>query len=141
MKKLLALLLAVLMCVTLLAGCKKEEQNDNSGGGTVDTTDPNRIPPEIYDYEGYTFKIRNDYWEDYEICVPKEMTGEGINDTIYQRNKNLEALYNITLEQTAETKFEDRTPIRDRVFIIGPHLMDPAAGAIGKFSFFSGGEE
>ena len=56
MKKLLAILLAVLMCVTVLAGCKKQEETGgNGGGGTIDTSDPNRIPPEVLDFEGYEF--------------------------------------------------------------------------------------
>ena len=103
MKKALALLMAILMCVTVLAACKKSEETGGPDASLpTDNQDPNRIPPEVKDFQGYEFIIYNDSWCDKEIAAPKAMDGEGINDQVYVRNKNVENLYNITITEMGD---------------------------------------
>ncbi len=101
MKKILCLLLVVLMLTALLVSCKKKNEDPNNGGVTTPvSTDPNRVPPEVKDFGGYEFKfiLNNDGGEEtYEIQAPAELNGEGINDTIYSRNKTVEGLYNVKI--------------------------------------------
>ncbi len=102
MKKILCLLLVVLMLGTLLVSCNENKEDDGNNGGftTPVSTDPNRVAPEVKDFGGYEFKfiLNNDSNEEkYEIQAPTEMNGEGINDTIYSRNKMVEGLYNIKI--------------------------------------------
>ncbi len=74
----------------------------NGNGGDTTTPDPNRVPPEVKDFGGYEFKfiLNNDGNEEmYEIQAPTTTNGEGINDTIYARNKIVEDLYNVKITQ------------------------------------------
>ena len=102
MKKILCLVLVVLMLSTLLVSCKKNKEEEGTKGEftTPASTDPNRVAPEVKDFGGYEFKLmlNNDGNEEtYEIQAPTEMNGQGINDTIYARNKQVEGLYNIKI--------------------------------------------
>ena len=101
MKKLLALLMAILMCACTLIACGDASGNDDGekGSHTLSNVDPNRgTPPEIKDFNGYEFRILTNVWsEDYEMAAPTEMNGQGVNDQIYDRNKAIEYAYNITI--------------------------------------------
>ena len=115
MKKILTLVLVVVMLATVLVSCKKPNKDDDNQGGvtTPVSTDPNREAPEVKDFGGYEFKflLNNDGQEDtYEIQAPLAMNGEGINDTLYSRNKTVESIYNISIshkmnEYTSGTAF------------------------------------
>lgn len=97
MKRLIALFLALLMCVCVLIGCKKDDVTD--APPPTDAVDPSRDAPEVKNFAGYTFTMMVDSWEDYEIAAPETLNGEGINDTIFARNKTVEGLYNISIKQ------------------------------------------
>ena len=114
MKKWIALLLVVAMCSLVLVGCKKDNQTNDDTGTPTDTIDPNRIPPEVKDFEGYTYIIRTNGWGDYMYAAPLELNGEGINDETYKRNKQVESLYNITIR---EDRIEDTTDASAHSFL------------------------
>lgn len=104
MKKLLALLLAILMCACVLVGCTPPASSGDGGQGNggdtpTGTDDPNRPAPEVKDFGGYNFKIWNNSWCDYEIAAPTDLNGQGINDQVYNRNKQVEKLYNVTITE------------------------------------------
>ena len=59
--------------------------------------DPNRIPAEVKDFGGYTFKIMSDLQTDYELQVPEEIGGSSLNRALVERNYLVENLYNVTI--------------------------------------------
>lgn len=106
MKKLLALLLASLMCVSVLASCgsdgKKEEQT-TGGASNVEETDEEIL--QINDYvatlasqhklDGATFTYVGGGGQTAEF---KEETGNIENDSLYHRERELEETLGITWE-------------------------------------------
>ena len=105
MKKIVAMLLVILMLTVALVSCKKDENPDGSEGGGISvttpvSTDPNRIPPETKAFGGYEFKFLLDQLqEDFEIQVPDEIGSDGIRKILVERNKTVEALYNVKITQ------------------------------------------
>ena len=101
-KKILAVLLLLAMCLFTLIGCQDEPPATEDDGGNT-PTDPNREgAPKVEDLGGYEFVIRNDSWDNYEVAAPVELNGQGINDVVYQRNKEVEKLYNITIKENGD---------------------------------------
>lgn len=106
MKKILAMLLVVLMLATILVSCKKDPEGPVGDVTTPVSVDPNRVPPEVKNFDGYEFKMKLDSWDgcEYKLMAPEALNGEGINDTMFQRNKMIESLYNIKITQDLSTE-------------------------------------
>jgi len=109
MKKFVCLLLVALMLGSVLISCKKKDDapQDTTPAATTPTSDdPNRIPPEVKDFGGYEYKFVTDHQTVYEVQVPEEIGGDGINKALVERNKKVEALYNVKI-------VEERNPNGD----------------------------
>ncbi len=113
MKKKLSLILALLMLVSSLASCASSEVNDapentetpTSSAETVAETEETEITrenipdnlPEL-DYEGTTVTIhsRGDDESFNEVYI-EEMTGEPVNDAVYDRNQMVNERLNVDI--------------------------------------------
>ena len=99
------------LAVSLLAGglvsCGGGSGNAETAVQTVATAEAvtteavTEYKPPEYDFQGYTFRFLNGNtsYKPFELCV-EELTGESLNDAIYNRNKATETRYNITLAET-----------------------------------------
>ncbi len=137
MKKILCLLLVVLMLGTLLVSCKQDEEDDGDNGGftTPVSTDPNRVAPQVKDFGGYEFKmlLNNDGKEEtYEIQAPTEMNGEGINDTLYSRNKTVEGLYNIKISHRMNEQIGEHFTYLSNAAISGDYFGDIYSSSVNS---------
>lgn len=126
MKKLLTMILVVAMLLTTLAACTPADQPDQGGNesssnapaesstpsGGEDTPKPGESSSEeevISDLpdinlggKEIVILSRNDPWMKDEVSVEKT-NGDPINDAIFQRNLNVEAALDVTLENTMVT--------------------------------------
>ncbi len=122
MKK-ISILLAFLIVLSAFAGCAQNdsantnadssavsdssssEQGDSQSGtesASSESTVYKANLPEGFDFEGHNFVIaNNDYsipvWSQRDIDA-EELTGDAINDAVYNRNTYIEELYNCTIE-------------------------------------------
>ncbi len=111
MKKVIALVLCVVMCIPLFMSCGSDEPKDTSTANTPTTTGPVSTGDEttkesVYkdivknDWGGHQFKIM--YCDDHTNSVQKdfvcdEPNGDTLNDQVYKRNTMVETDYNISL--------------------------------------------
>ena len=115
MKKLLSLLLALMMCAPAFLSCAETEETasqdptsavsaeQSSGETAPEETEVSRenIPdtlPDDLDFGGetVTFHLRGDD-EAYQEVGVEEMTGEPVNDAIYERNEMISERLNVNL--------------------------------------------
>jgi hypothetical protein len=116
MKRKTAAILIFAMAAAFLASCggnagtgdspeSKNDEKEALGTGDVQEAPPEFIPAEA-DYGGYTFTILGydgkaaGTWQIAaisEISAEKD-TGEPLNDAVYKRNREVEALYNIEFD-------------------------------------------
>ncbi len=105
-------LLAFLLVSLLLSGCGSTETTDTTAAETMDPaqTEPVETEPSLAtvaasysdrDYGGYTFRIldRGGGWVTQDVYA-EELTGEVINDAIYNRNTTLEETLNIVITES-----------------------------------------
>ena len=103
MKRITGILLVIAMLASM-AGCggKETDSDDTSSQNAVTTdavTDPEYIYPEL-DCGGDSFTILNleNVWAMYTYLDHESMTGEIIDDAVYNRNRMLEDKFNFKLE-------------------------------------------
>lgn len=112
LKKLLLVILAVLFVCSALTSCGNNSDDkaaaqdgtkQTDGGDSEGTEAPTEDPYEYPDLngEGKDFKFLNptNTWFYYTTLVHEEMTGEVLDDTIYQRNRTIEEKFNINLKE------------------------------------------
>ena len=121
-KKLLSLLTAALMLAPAMLSCAETAPDETKEAGTpsgdvvsADTAEEletdAEITPELpadLNFDGHEFRIlNNDYsikiWAQIDICA-EEMTGEPINDAVFERNAAVSDKYGCTIatEQTTD---------------------------------------
>ena len=86
------------------SGNGAKETAPGQPGGTAATTEAETVREYDYqgkDYEGYTFTFLNyDAYVDTNLrLVPEDMTGEALNDSMYERNKKVEEKLNVKLKE------------------------------------------
>lgn len=109
-RSILALLLAALLTMSTV-GCGNATTNETTGTETADTTTPVETEEAVTfdsvarsyqdrDYDGYTFRIadRGTGWQTVDVYA-EEITGEAINDAVYNRNTTMETNMNIKIEE------------------------------------------
>jgi len=119
MKKILCLLLAAAMMIPF-AACSENggngDETTQSAGGTQSTPGAEAEAAEeedptakLYedlpggDYGGFNFAFLNNISNfAYTIMSAEELTGEGINDAVYNRNQKVEDVLNIKLDEHLE---------------------------------------
>ena len=104
-------ILSLLMSLCLLAGslslaaCSTPNgENDTTDGGSIGESETIEDPratldnPEV-NYDGYTFRVRSIASEThYTALDPGKLTGEAVNDAIYERNRKIESEYGIEFQ-------------------------------------------
>ena len=123
MKKFLALFLALLMCAPSFVSCAETEESAAEDGTPSVSADPaeEAVPeeteitrenmpdtlPDDLDFGGATVTIhsRGDDESIYEVAV-EEMTGEVVNDAIYERNEMVGERLNVKVEAFAGETWE-----------------------------------
>jgi len=114
MRKCTALLLAALMLLSLLAACSEkndpaDSQKPAGSDGAVTAPAETEAPEVEYlgekNLDGFVFRVNargastgNGTFVVKDLWV-EEMTGEVINDAVFERNTMMESKYNFTLEQ------------------------------------------
>lgn len=145
MKRITGILLVIAMLASL-AGCggKETDSDDTSSQNAVTTdavTDPEYIYPEL-DCGGDSFTILNleNVWAMYTYLDHESMTGEIIDDAVYNRNRMLEDKFNFKLEvieypiddcykqvQTTVTAGDD---IYDAAYVRGAYIGATVSGGL-----------
>lgn len=110
-RSILTLLLAALLTLSAVA-CGNTAENSENTGDTASTTAPVETEPEATfdsvahsyddrDYDGYVFRIGDRSTGDWMTMdvVAEELTGEVINDAVYNRNAALEDAMNIKVAE------------------------------------------
>ena len=100
--------IAIFMLVAgLISGCISCQSTDDiqsvteTTAETVTETETTSILDELgeKDFEGRTYTIYENDYTDFHINIPEDtLTGDVINDALYQRDADLEERYNIVLE-------------------------------------------
>ena len=134
LKRLAAILLAILAVVAVFTACSKDEEKEKSEGGTyTDLSFLDYIG--IEDMDGYNFRIlsRNGMVDAQYV---EEETGDIINDAVYRRNETVKSLFNIditSIESSSNTANDAINTILagdDQYDVIFPHSRSAFAYAI-----------
>ena len=132
MKKRISLLL---LCALLLAGCAAERQTDGGGdtgstAGGADTESIAETETSVYDslvtedFGGYTFHMLNGVSNyAYVLLTAEELTGETINDAVYNRNSLVSDRLNVNLEEYI-ADWNETTPTVDAMILAGDNAYD-----------------
>lgn len=125
-KRLLAILMAVIMCSGALASCSQQGSDESSSDTTAassdtaesvsDDTSTGRIEPDLpeRDFEGYEFKIVSKgktmpHWQSKDLTA-EELTGEPINDAVYERNSKICEKYNFKIVEIPVADYYGTAP-------------------------------
>lgn len=114
MKKIFTIISLGLIIVLLFA-CSDSDTGkggnvtDESGKSTIQTeiTD-DKVKPDLPDvtYDGYNFRFfvrgpeESEHWQVLRNIYTEEIDGEPLNDALYERNRKIEDIYNITISAT-----------------------------------------
>ena len=132
MKKRISLLL---LCALLLAGCAAEKGTDGgtdtgSTAGGTDTESIAETETSVYDslvtedFGGYTFHMLNGVSNyAYVLLTAEELTGETINDAVYNRNSLVSDRLNVNLEEYI-ADWNETTPTVDAMILAGDNAYD-----------------
>lgn len=109
-RSILTLLLAALLTMSAV-GCGNATTDETTGTENADTNTPVETEEVVTfdsvarsyqnrDYDGYTFRIadRGSGWKTVDVYA-EELTGEAINDAVYNRNTALETAMNFKIEE------------------------------------------
>ncbi len=110
-KRILSLLLAALFTGSSLMACGEETAHESTSGETTSTTEttaietevtreniPDNLPDKKFDGRNFHLLTR----QDYEVkFMPEDMTGEPVNDALYNRNTQIQERFNISMSYTA----------------------------------------
>lgn len=132
MKKRISILL---LCAMLLAGCAAEKEAENgtdttsSDNGTVEST-AEETETTVYDslvtedFGGYTFHMLNGVSNyAYVLLTAEELTGETINDAVYNRNSLVSDRLNVNLEEYI-ADWNETSPTVDALILAGDNAYD-----------------
>ncbi len=135
MKRIIALLLCLVMCLPLFVACNKEDEPDENtqdaaatSGSVTTTGNPDAVtttPDEsvpgaldkvtVNDWGGYTFKVYYNTQDNAQtdfIC--DSPNGDTLNDVVYARNTKVETLFNINIETTPDTETNYATVLQSQ---------------------------
>ncbi len=134
-KRLFVLLLAALLTTAPLTGCGDTEPSaETKAAAATDAvveTEPEEtkilpvLPDE--DYGGYEFRILtkglyNVHWRSID-AVAEELTGEPINDAVFNRNEYVSDLFNVTFAEMIHTD-ANPTPMAQKTIQAGEDAFD-----------------
>lgn len=101
-KRILAVLLAAMLTLPMLFSCANEETKETTPADTTGTTDTTTTETEDswqypdVDYAGAEYRVLNfdELWNMYIHMDATELTGEALNDAVYNRNRKIEDALN-----------------------------------------------
>lgn len=103
--RILSLLLSLCLLSVSLAACSAPgEGTDTTAGGSVDESGLAEDPRTTLDnpdvnYDGYVFRVRSIASDThYTALDPGKLSGEAVNDAIYERNRQIENEYGIEFQ-------------------------------------------
>lgn len=109
-KRLISALLAGMLLTGTFAGCANDQDTvrdtSTEAEAAEETEDVDAVPdedagvaPEIVNYEGYNFRVYNSVNNGSAIhfTFSEEITGEPVSDALYNRDRKIEDMYNITI--------------------------------------------
>jgi len=109
MKRILAILLASVVCLGTFAGCASGDGGETTADTAADTAPVETEEPDPFadfDYGGQSFRVYTSINQataslqssNFLIEGPEELTGEAASDAALQRNASVEELLNVKLE-------------------------------------------
>ncbi len=117
-KKITAMLMiCATLCGLALSGCGESTDGVDTttaqtdiGTDTTALTEEASLAPEVVNYDGYSFRIHSNANNDNSKIDVDEVNGDLMNDAIYERNRRIEADYNITIELTHDKDLSKKLP-------------------------------
>ena len=149
MKNLFTLLLAALLAMMPLTGCgdaSGETTADTAAAETLIETEPEetKLIPDLpeADYEGYTFRMMtkglyNVHWRSID-AIAEELTGEPINDAVFNRNTYVSETFNVKFEEIIHTDMNP-TPMAQKFIQAGEDGFDVLLHGNEMRSLITGG--
>ena len=129
------LLLAALLASSALTACGDTSSAETTAADTTAAdaatveTETEKLLPDLpdADYEGYDFAILtrgqfNSHWSSQDAYA-EELTGEPINDAVYNRNANIGEKYNFTIREEIGTS-EDPSSFVTKAVQAGDDIYD-----------------
>ena len=134
MKKTISLLLALLLLLPSFAGCGESEANadeetspaQNSAAVQTPETDPpeTELPLPEADYDGYEVRVLNNISNFAYTNIGEEgLTGEALDDAVFNRNKTVEDDLNITFTIEKREYYDTNSTIQ-KVVSAGEDVYD-----------------
>lgn len=110
-KRILAVLLAAMLTSPMLFSCANEETKETTPADTTGTTDTTTTETEDswqypdVDYAGAEYRVLNfdELWDMYIHMDATELTGEVLNDAVYNRNRKIEDALNCKIVEKTIT--------------------------------------
>ena len=129
-KHITAMLLAAML---LMSGCgetatENTETTAETAAGEVETTpEETKLLPDLpeADYEGYSFRLLtkglyNVHWRSID-AVAEELTGEPINDVVFNRNTYISETFNVKFEEMTHSDMNP-TPLAQKLIQAGDEI-------------------
>lgn len=131
-KKIIALLLAAMLCLPLLAACADEGGGENTRPVTGDgAQDVGNFADGDFDGEDFTFlnilnaENQKDYYNGNYLDADG-LTGATIEDAVYKRNLAVEEKYNVVITQ--RTEYGNPSEVLNMFFMSGDFCFDVIYG-------------
>ncbi len=132
-KRILAVVLAAIMCLGVLASCNDGDGEETRPQGSLNE-DPNAGNFKSADYEGneFTFLVikHSDIIKDYyggAFIDAETLTGGKVNDAVFERNHAVEKKYNVEIVEKAEVN-GDPAQILQQYIMSGDFVFDVVYG-------------
>ena len=149
MKKALSLSLALLMFLSALVSCSEQPAEKNDSSVSTDTNIssdaaesgsvnerlliPDNLPNVKFDGKSYKIYSR----EGYDYVSVEDITGESVNDAVYNRNITIEDRFDVSIENITHNPDEDITKVYDDALDKGPQKVLEQAIAEGSRIIFT----
>ena len=147
MKKLISvILLASMLIAAISCSAPESDSGNNVSDTTAETTlteDTNEevIKPDLPEvtYDGYEFRVfaRGDeaspHWQVYTNIYTEEMTGEPLNDAVYNRNREVEEQYDIKITAVASNGTTESANEISKWILAGDDAYDVVIPGMNQF--------
>ena len=134
-KSLFTLLLAALLALLPVTGCgdtaaeTEDTAAETVAAETAAETEETKLTPDLpeMDFEGYEFRmltkgLYNVHWRSID-AVAEELTGEPINDAVFNRNTYIAETYNVSFAEITHTDMNP-TPLAQKTIQAGEDAFD-----------------
>ncbi|MBQ7383455.1 MAG: hypothetical protein IJV72_01515 [Clostridia bacterium] len=136
MKKRIAQITACLLLVTSLlavfGGCKKNEGDQEGDETTLSSLGEevkaqyNRDPEDLGGFELNILAVKSGHWNMHTDLAPTTYNGEAINSAVYERNQNVQSLYNAKIVAHEDAEWYGMTNRFAQDQLSGEYIYDAA---------------